>query len=99
MKPLCPQCGSNQTVYNGYNTNKKQKYKCKNCKHQYVENPSWNKVSEDTKDAIKKLLIERITLAGISRSMGVSKTWLQKFANKVYENVDRTIEYSKKKFD
>ena len=99
MKPLCPQCGSNEIVYNGRNPNGKQKYKCKNCRHQYVENPDWKEISKDTKETIKKLLIERITLAGISRSVGVSKTWLQKFANKIYENVDREIKHVKKKSD
>ena len=99
MKPLCPKCGSNNIIYNGYTATGKQRYKCKNCKKLYVENPSRPKVSDEKKNTVKKLMVERITLAGISRATGVSTTWLQNFANSVYENVDRTIQYVKKKSD
>jgi|WetSurMetagenome_2_1015567.scaffolds.fasta_scaffold311325_3 insertion element IS1 protein InsB len=53
----------------------KQKYKCKNCNRQFVLNPKSNKISEETKQLIDKLLLEKISLAGIARSTQASKRW------------------------
>ena len=51
----------------------KQKYKCKSCNRQFVQNPQSNKIPEETKQLIDKLLLEKISLAGIARSTQVSK--------------------------
>ncbi|MEY3220792.1 MAG: hypothetical protein RIT27_2149, partial [Pseudomonadota bacterium] len=40
----------------------KQKYQCKACKRQFVQNPKSNKISEETKQLIDKLLLEKISL-------------------------------------
>ena len=36
----CPHCGSEQSALNGRETNEKQKYRCKTCKKQSLENPT-----------------------------------------------------------
>ena len=43
----------------------KQKYKCKDCGRQFVLNPYPNKISDETKQLIEDLLLEKISLAGI----------------------------------
>jgi transposase-like protein len=71
-------------VKNGSTSSGKRKYQCKECKRQFVQNPKSNKISEETKQLIDKLLLEKISLAGIVRSTQVSKRWLQYYVNKKY---------------
>ena len=39
-----------------------------------------------------KLLLEKISIAGIARVVGISEVWLQKHINLVYEKVSKIIE-------
>jgi pyocin large subunit-like protein len=54
------------------------------------------RISEETKELIDKLLLERLSLAGIARITGVSERWLQNNVNKKYEEVKREVAVSKK---
>jgi len=55
----CPSCGSNEVVKNGSQANGKPKNKSKKCGRQFVENPKKGRISEETKELIDKLLLER----------------------------------------
>jgi transposase-like protein len=92
----CPQCQGQKIVKNGSIHNKKNKYKCTECGRQFVENPSKIYISEETKNLIDKLLLEKISLAGIARTTGVSRKWLQDYVNAKYKEVSREIKVSKK---
>ena len=72
LKKPCPSCGSIQTIKNGSTHNGKSKCQCKECGRQFVLNPSQKTVSEETKQLIDKLLLERMPLRGIERVTGVS---------------------------
>ncbi len=48
---------------------------------QFVINPTNKTVSDETKQLIDKLLLERISLRGIARVTGVSWSWLQNYVN------------------
>jgi len=86
-------------VKNGHIHNGKQNFICHACGRQFVENPTKKCISQETKDLIDKLLLERVPLAGIARVTGVSETWLQNYVNQKYEAVPRKIEEPiKKKF-
>jgi len=50
----CPRCGSNHIVKNGRIHNKKPKYKCQNCRRQFVGNPNNKSIDKHTLDYIKK---------------------------------------------
>jgi insertion element IS1 protein InsB len=78
----CRHCDSLEIVKNGSTSLGKQKYKGKSCHRQFVQNPKSNKISEETKQLIDKLLLEKISLAGIVRSTQVSKRGLQYYVNK-----------------
>ncbi|MGN7613663.1 IS1 family transposase [Magnetococcales bacterium HHB-1] len=82
--------------------NGKQNYKCKECGRQFVLHPEKQPISDKTKGLIDRLLLERLSLAGIARAVGVSESWLQKYVNKKLESVPQTIEQqpstTKKKF-
>jgi insertion element IS1 protein InsB len=41
-------------------------------------------ISQATKALIDKLLLERVSLAGIARVVGVSERWLQTYVNQKY---------------
>jgi len=78
MKPylICPTCGSDDVMKNGMTRRGKQNHKCRECGRQFVENPQWTPKDTDTLAKIELLLLERISLAGIARVMGVSQSWL-----------------------
>jgi len=74
-KMRCSHCNNLEIVKNGSTGSGKQKYKCKSCNRQFVQNPQSNKIPEETKQLIDKLLLEKISLAGIARNTQVSKRW------------------------
>ncbi len=57
----CPNCGSHHTIKNGSIHNGKPKRQCKECGRQFVINPTNKTVSDETKQLIDKLLLERIS--------------------------------------
>ena len=97
VRPACPRCGSSHTVKNGRIHNKKPKYQCQDCKRQFLENPSKKYISQETKDWIERLLLEKIPLAGIARAAEVSEVWLQEYVNSLYVQVSRLLKVSPKR--
>lgn len=92
----CPNCNSENIVKNGSNSSEKQKFMCRDCNRQFVEHPENIIISQETKNFIDLLLLEKIPLAGIARVTGVSERWLQYYVNDKYENVQRKTEVTKK---
>lgn len=80
----CPSCKSNEVKLNGHIHNGKQNHLCKSCGRQFVLNPEKKVISEQEKKLINKLLLERISLAGIARTMEVSEIWLQGYLSDLY---------------
>ena len=80
-KLVCPSCGSHNIVKNGRIHNGKQNHKCKNCARQFVINPQQKLINQATKDLIDRLLLEKLSLAGIARVSNVSESWLQSYVN------------------
>jgi len=60
----CPGCQSQAIVKNGSIHNGKQKYACKDCGRQFVENPqnSNQAISQEKITLIDKLLLKRMSL-------------------------------------
>lgn len=54
-------------------------------------------IGQETKDLIDKLLLERVSLAGIARVTGVSEQWLQTYVNALYKAVPKEVEVWQKK--
>lgn len=77
----CPVCHCENTVKNSHIHNGKQRFKCKECGRHFVEAPVWRRVPEETKALIDRMLLERISLAGIARVLSVSESWLQEYVN------------------
>jgi len=62
-----------------------------------VQNPTNRPVSEETKQLIDKLLLERLSIAAISRVTGVSETWIQRYVNYKSRTVEKKVAVSAKK--
>ncbi len=93
----CPECGNQHPVKNGHIHNGKSRFLCRNCGRQFVEEPGNKIISQSTKNLIDKLLLERISLAGIARVTGVSELWLQKYVNAKYKTVPKISQVRSKK--
>jgi len=59
--------------------------------------PRHQPISSATKELIDRLLLEKISLAGIVRATGVSERWLQYYVNKKLGAVKREVEVKSKK--
>ena len=89
---VCPNCGSKFVIKNGSIHNGKPKHQCKICGRQFVNKPTKTNVSDETKWLIDRLLLERISLRGIARVIGVSWSWLQSYVNDKYGCISYYIE-------
>lgn len=78
----CPQCGLSHIKRNGHTSYGKQNYQCQACGRQFVEDSQ--EVSDEKKELIRRLLLERLSLRGICRCTKVSLTWLLGFIAEIY---------------
>jgi insertion element IS1 protein InsB len=81
----CPRCGLSHIKKNGPTHYGKQNYRCRDCGRQFVQDSQ--RISDDKRQLIKKLLLERLSLRGICRSLNISLQWLLAFIAEVYEQL------------
>lgn len=93
----CPKCQGKQITKYGHTHYGKQRFRCQECSRQFVDNPTRQPISAETRGLIEKLLKERLALAGIARVTGVSKRWLQMYVNQKYYQTPRQVEVTQKK--
>ncbi|MEG4589368.1 hypothetical protein QUA54_29745 [Microcoleus sp. MOSTC5] len=63
----CPKCQSAQIIKYGHTHYGKPRFRCQDCRRQFVENASRQPIDEATRHLIDKLLLERLALAAIAR--------------------------------
>ena len=95
--PACPNCSSSGTIKNGRIHNGKQRFVCRECGRQFVEQRQKKVIECATRELIDRLLLERISLAGIARAVQVPQQWLQTYVNQKYAAVPRQVYVSAKK--
>jgi insertion element IS1 protein InsB len=78
----CRQCQLSHIKKNGHTHYGKQNYQCLKCQRQFVIRNET--VSFAEKELIKSLLLERISLRGICRVLGISLCWLLNFIESLY---------------
>jgi len=93
----CVKCCSNRIIKNGHTYSNKQRFRCKECGRQWVENPSNRVISEDLRKIIDNLLLERISQRGICRVTGVSLKWLSSSLKKKSETLQLEVPLVPKK--
>jgi insertion element IS1 protein InsB len=87
IRDICPQCQSPKYKKNGHIHSGKQNYQCKDCGRQFVDCFAQDLVSDDTRALIERLLVERTSLRGICRAMGVTLKWLLGFLVECFEGL------------
>ena len=93
----CLKCQSSHIVKYGRTHYGKQRFRCQDCKRQFVEAPSRQPIDQVTRDLIEKLLKERLALAAIARVTGVSERWLQMYVNQKYDAIPQEVNVTSKK--
>src|SRR5512132_4066153 len=85
IREVCPRCQSPKYKKNGHIHNGKQNHHCHDCGRQFVDCSEHYLISEDTRALIEHLLVERISLRGICRTVGVTLKWLVGFLVQCFE--------------
>jgi hypothetical protein len=95
MECKCPSCSSILVKKNGHIHNGKQNYRCLKCSRQFVLEPVQKVIDERTKNLIRRILLERISLEGVCRAFEVSMPWLLEFIdsliNELPENLNAEV--------
>ena len=84
--PPCPHCRATHVVRNGHNPSGSPNFLCRGCGRQFVAQPRKGPVSDERKQLVRRLLRERMSLRGIARATGLSRSWLQGFVNALYRD-------------
>jgi insertion element IS1 protein InsB len=85
IREVCPRCQSPKYKKNGHSRNGKQNHQCHDCGRQFVDCFTQYRVSADTRALIERWLVERISLRGICRAVGVTLKWLLGFLVHCFE--------------
>lgn len=91
MNISCPHCYSNTVRKNGSIHSGKQKYECLCCRKQFIEDPQNKIIPDDTKERIRRSLLERVSLEGICRIFDVSMPWLLGFMEKTFQSLPEDL--------
>jgi insertion element IS1 protein InsB len=78
-REACPQCGSRWYKRNGHIHTGKQNHRCKVYGRAFVLTPENSVITAEQRVLIERLLLERISLRGICRTVGVGLQWLLQF--------------------
>src|SRR5215470_1998283 len=78
-REACPQCGSRWYKRNGHIHTGKQNHRCKVCGRAFVLTPDNVVITAEQRALVERLLLERISLRGICRAVGVGLQWLLQF--------------------
>jgi insertion element IS1 protein InsB len=93
----CPKCQSTQIIKYGHTHYGKPRFRCQDCRRQFVEYATRQPIDEATRQLIDKLLLEGLALAAIERVTGVSERWLQMYVNQKFYQAPKTIDITPKK--
>src|SRR5262245_7792264 len=85
IRDVCPRCQSSKSKKNGHIHNGKQNHQCHDCGRQFVQCCEQYLISDDKRALIERLLVERISLRGICRAVGVGLKWLLGFLVQCFE--------------
>jgi insertion element IS1 protein InsB len=79
LREACPQCGSSWHKKNGHIHTGKHNHRCKLCGRAFVLNPENSLITEEQHALMERLLLERISLRGSCRAVGVGLRWRLQF--------------------
>jgi insertion element IS1 protein InsB len=79
IRDVCPRCQSPKFKKNGHIHNGKQNHHGHDCGRQFVDGFEQYLIAEAKRTLIERLLLERLSLRGICRAVGVTLKWLLGF--------------------
>jgi insertion element IS1 protein InsB len=79
LRDACPQCDSQRSKKNGLIHTGKPNHRCNDCGRQFVLHAENRVIAEEQRTLVERLLLEKISLHGICRAVGVSIRWLMDF--------------------
>jgi insertion element IS1 protein InsB len=79
IRDVCPRCKSPKYKKNGHIHNGKQNHHCHDWGRQFVRCFEPYLIAQEKRTLIERLLLERISLRGICRAVGVKLKWLLGF--------------------
>lgn len=91
MECKCPSCQSTLVKKNGRTHSGKQNYRCLVCNRQFVQEPSQKIIDDNTKNLVKKALLERVSLHGVCRIFDVSMPWLLELIDSLIEEIPQDL--------
>ena len=90
----CPYCLRTNVIRKGMNKKQtKRRYKCKKCHKRYVEGGKDYFIDQERVKLIDRLLLERLSLRGISRAVKVSLSWLMSYIKRLYDKVPDDLHF------
>ncbi len=79
----CRYCQSKNVIGYGHIHNGKKRYMCHDCHRQFTPSAQKKYISKEQREMVDKMLLERISIAAISRVTGISKSWLYRYIKHV----------------
>jgi len=92
----CPGCGSTSISRNGFTRHGKQNHKCRDCGRQFILNPVWKAITAEQYHLIDRMLLERVSIAGIARVLQISEDSVQRYVNRRSRAISQQVEVSEK---
>ena len=99
IRNACPRCEKTDYKKNGKAHHGKQNYRCRRCGREFIREVDRNPIAPEQQELVKKLLLERISLRGICRVVGVSLDWLLTFLVSLYEELPEHLNVSLEQVD
>src|SRR4028119_2001280 len=72
---------SAEVIRNGHTRHCKQNYKGGECGRQFVLNPAWKAITPEQQELMSRMLLERISQAGMARVLQVSEDTVERYVN------------------
>lgn len=87
----CPRCGSEQIVKNGHDYKGAQKYACKQC-GRYGTLQAQRGYEQAQRDQAKRGLLERLSLRGLERLLGISRHTLSRWLTELVQQLPPLVD-------
>ena len=87
----CSNCKSELLKKNGHTRHGKQNYRCLECGKQTTENAESNLIPDQTKELVRRTLLEKVSLNGICRIFNISMPWLLDFIDEVIKTLPEDL--------
>ena len=84
IRTTCPRCDQTDYKKHGKTHPGKQNYRCRRCGREFIQELKREPIAPEPQALVKKLLLERLSLRGICRVVGVSLDWLLTFLVSLY---------------